>query len=130
MHLILFLAFGTVCVAGAINLIAQSHPINSALSLIVVMAALAGEYLLLGAEFVAAVQVIVYAGAIVVLFLFVIMLLGVDRSEDLSTDPIGGQRPLAAAGRCPFSGSTRKFSERSTPSSMMTKRNSTTMAPA
>jgi NADH-quinone oxidoreductase subunit J len=74
-HLILFLAFGIVAVAGAINLLAQTHPINSALSLIVVMAALAGEYLLLGAEFVAAVQVIVYAGAIMVLFVFVIMLL-------------------------------------------------------
>ena len=55
--------------AGAINLLVQSHPINSALSLIVVMASLAAEYLLLGAEFVAAVQVIVYAGAIMVLFL-------------------------------------------------------------
>jgi len=74
-HLILFLAFGAVCVAGAVNLLAQRHPINSALSLIAVMAALAGEYLLLGAEFVAAVQVIVYAGAIMVLFVFVIMLL-------------------------------------------------------
>jgi NADH-quinone oxidoreductase subunit J len=62
-------------VAGAVNLLAQRHPINSALSLIAVMAALAGEYLLLGAEFVAAVQVIVYAGAVMVLFVFVIMLL-------------------------------------------------------
>jgi NADH-quinone oxidoreductase subunit J len=51
----------------------------------------------LDAHFLAAVQVIVYAGAIVVLFLFVIMLLGVDLSEDLATDPLGGQRPLAAA---------------------------------
>jgi len=62
-------------VAGAVNLLVQRHPINSALSLIAVMAALAGEYLLLGAEFVAALQVIVYAGAIMVLFVFVIMLL-------------------------------------------------------
>jgi NADH-quinone oxidoreductase subunit J len=80
-HLILFLAFGTVCVAGAINLLAQTHPINSALSLIAVMAALAGEYLLLGAEFVAAVQVIVYAGAIMVLFVFTIMLLNAGEEE-------------------------------------------------
>jgi NADH-quinone oxidoreductase subunit J len=80
-HLILFLAFGTVCVGGAINLLAQRHPINSALSLIAVMAALAGEYLLLGAEFVAAVQVIVYAGAIMVLFVFVIMLLNAGEEE-------------------------------------------------
>ncbi len=80
-HLILFLAFGAVAVAGAVNLLAQTHPINSALSLIAVMAALAGEYLLLGAEFVAAVQVIVYAGAIMVLFVFVIMLLNAGVEE-------------------------------------------------
>ena len=80
-HLVLFLAFGAVAVAGAINLLAQTHPINSALSLIAVMAALAGEYLLLGAEFLAAVQVIVYAGAIMVLFVFVIMLLNAGVEE-------------------------------------------------
>jgi len=80
-HLILFLVFGAVALAGAINLLAQTHPINSALSLIAVMAALAGEYLLLGAEFVAAVQVIVYAGAIMVLFVFVIMLLNAGVEE-------------------------------------------------
>ena len=80
-HLILFLAFGAVALAGAINLLAQTHPINSALSLIAVMAALAGEYLLLGAEFVAAVQVIVYAGAVMVLFVFVIMLLNAGVEE-------------------------------------------------
>ncbi len=80
-HLILFLAFGAVCVGGAVNLLVQRHPINSALSLIAVMAALAGEYLLLGAEFVAAVQVIVYAGAIMVLFVFVVMLLNAGEEE-------------------------------------------------
>ena len=81
MHLILFLAFGAVCVAGAINLLVQKHPINSALSLVVVMGSLAAEYLLLGAEFVAAVQVIVYAGAVMVLFVFVIMLLNAGAEE-------------------------------------------------
>ena len=80
-HLILFLAFGAIAVAGAVNLLVQRHPINSALSLIAVMAALAGEYLLLGAEFVAALQVIVYAGAIMVLFVFVIMLLNAGVEE-------------------------------------------------
>ena len=80
-HLILFVAFGAVAVAGAVNLLVQRHPINSALSLIAVMAALAGEYLLLGAEFVAALQVIVYAGAIMVLFVFVIMLLNAGVEE-------------------------------------------------
>src|ERR1700742_2902309 len=80
-HLIVFLFFGALCVAGAVNLLVQRHPINSALSLVVVMASLAVEYLLLGAEFVAAVQVIVYAGAIMVLFVFVIMLLNAGVEE-------------------------------------------------
>src|ERR1700745_1436032 len=80
-HLILFLVFGAVCVAGAVNLLIQRHPIHSALSLVVVMGSLAVEYLLLGAEFVAAVQVIVYAGAIMVLFVFVIMLLNAGEEE-------------------------------------------------
>src|ERR1700723_1613997 len=83
-HLILFLAFGAVCVGGAVNLLVQRHPINSALSLVVVMGSLAVEYLLLGAEFVAAVQVIVYAGAIMVLFVFVIMLLNAGVEEHTS----------------------------------------------
>src|SRR5919204_1960470 len=81
LHLILFLIFGAICVAGAVNLLVQRHPINSALSLVAVMASLAVEYLLLGAEFVAAVQVIVYAGAIMVLFVFVIMLLNAGEEE-------------------------------------------------
>ena len=67
--------------AGAVNLLVQRHPINSALSLVAVMGSLAVEYLLLGAEFVAAVQVIVYAGAIMVLFVFVIMLLNAGEEE-------------------------------------------------
>jgi NADH-quinone oxidoreductase subunit J len=80
-HLILFIFFGAICLAGAVNLLAQKHPINSALSLVVVMGALAGLYLLLGAEFLAAIQVIVYAGAIMVLFVFVIMLLNAGEEE-------------------------------------------------
>ena len=82
LHLILFLIFGAICIAGAINLLVQRHPINSALSLVVVMGSLAVEYLLLGAEFVAAVQVIVYAGAVMVLFVFVIMLLNAGEEEE------------------------------------------------
>ena len=83
---LLFLGLAVMAVAGAVNVIAQRHPIHSALSLIVVMVALAGEYLLLGAEFIAAVQIIVYAGAIMVLFVFVIMLLnaGVEERTNLS----------------------------------------------
>jgi len=81
MHLILFLLFAGFCLAGAINLLLQSHPINSALSLIVVMTSLAVLYLLLGAEFLAAAQIIVYSGAIMVLFVFVVMLLNAGREE-------------------------------------------------
>ena len=81
MHLILFLLFAGFCLAGAINLLLQSHPISSALSLIVVMTSLAVLYLLLGAEFLAAAQIIVYSGAILVLFTFVVMLINAGREE-------------------------------------------------
>jgi len=81
MHLVLFLIFAGFALAGAINLLLQSHPINSALSLIVVMSSLAVLYLLLGAEFLAIAQIIVYAGAIMVLFTFVVMLLNVGTEE-------------------------------------------------
>ena len=81
MHLILFILFAGFCVAGAINLLLQSHPISSALSLIVVMTSLAVLYLLLGAEFLAIAQIIVYAGAIMVLFTFVVMLLNAGRED-------------------------------------------------
>lgn len=72
---ILFFIFGGVSLIGAISVISFRHPIYSALALIVTFFAQAGLFVLLGAHFVAAVQVIVYAGAIMVLFLFVIMLL-------------------------------------------------------
>ncbi len=75
MDVILFLAFAAIAVVCAINLVVQTHPISSALSLIGVMGSLAVLYLLLGAEFIAMAQVIVYAGAVMVLFIFVIMLL-------------------------------------------------------
>lgn len=79
--LIIFLVLAAIAVLGAVSLILQRHPIHSALSLIVVMVALAGLYLLMGAEFVAAVQIIVYGGAIMVLFVFVIMLLNAGEEE-------------------------------------------------
>jgi NADH-quinone oxidoreductase subunit J len=75
MDVILFLIFALIALVCAINVIVQTHPIASAISLIGVMGSLAVLYLLLGAEFIAAAQVIVYAGAIMVLFVFVIMLL-------------------------------------------------------
>jgi len=72
---ILFLIFAVFAVLCAINVVVQTHPISSAISLIGVMGSLAVLYLLLGAEFLAVAQVIVYAGAVMVLFVFVIMLL-------------------------------------------------------
>ena len=81
MYLALFFLFAAFSVAGAVNLLVQSHPISSALSLVVVMTSLAVLYLLLGAEFLAIAQVIVYSGAIMVLFTFVIMLLNAGREE-------------------------------------------------
>jgi NADH-quinone oxidoreductase subunit J len=75
MDVILFLVFALIAVVCAINVVVQTHPISSALSLVGVMGSLAVLYLLLGAEFIAAAQVIVYAGAVMVLFVFVIMLL-------------------------------------------------------
>jgi NADH-quinone oxidoreductase subunit J len=75
MEIFLFILFALIAVVCGINVVIQTHPISSALSLIGVMGSLAVLYLLLGAEFIAAAQVIVYAGAIMVLFIFVIMLL-------------------------------------------------------
>src|SRR5262252_683360 len=75
MDAFLFILFALIAVVCGINVVVQTHPITSALSLIGVMGSLAVLYLLLGAEFMAAAQVIVYAGAIMVLFIFVIMLL-------------------------------------------------------
>src|ERR1700681_1409489 len=80
-NVVVFFVFAIVAVVAAINVVVQTHPISSALSLIGVMASLAVLYFLLGAEFIAAAQLVVYAGAIMVLFVFVIMLLNAG-SED------------------------------------------------
>jgi NADH-quinone oxidoreductase subunit J len=97
--LLIFFVLAALAVIGALSLILQKHPIHSALSLIVVMVSLAGLYLLLGAEFVAAVQIIVYGGAIMVLFVFVIMLLNAEEEEhtDFSKLAKFGGLPLALA---------------------------------
>lgn len=75
MDTVLFIIFAVVSIVCAVNLVFQKHPISSALSLIGVMGSLAVLYLLLGAEFIAMAQMIVYGGAVMVLFIFVIMLL-------------------------------------------------------
>jgi NADH-quinone oxidoreductase subunit J len=97
--LIIFFLLAALSVIGALSLILQKHPIHSALSLIVVMVSLAGLYLLMGAEFVAAVQIIVYGGAIMVLFVFVIMLLNAGEEEHTDFSKIAkfGGLPLALA---------------------------------
>ena len=89
-QLVVFFVLAALAVFGALSLIFQKHPIHSALSLIVVMVALAGLYLLMGAEFVAAVQIIVYGGAIMVLFVFVIMLLNAGIEEHTSISKLAG----------------------------------------
>jgi NADH-quinone oxidoreductase subunit J len=97
--LVIFFVLAAIAIFGAVSLIVQKHPIHSALSLIVVMVALAGLYLLMGAEFVAAVQIIVYGGAIMVLFIFVIMLLnaGVEERTNFSKLATYAGIPLAVA---------------------------------
>lgn len=88
--MLVFFVLAAIAIVGALSLIFQKHPIHSALSLIVVMVALAGLYLLMGAEFVAAVQIIVYGGAIMVLFVFVIMLLNAGLEEHTSQSKLAG----------------------------------------
>ena len=86
---------GAIVLGGAVGVVVTSNPVHAALSLVATLFGVAVRVVAQQANFLAAVQVIVYAGAIVVLFLFVIMLLGVDSSEDLETDPLVGQRPVA-----------------------------------
>jgi NADH-quinone oxidoreductase subunit J len=93
---VVFWVFAPVAVGSAIAMLLMRNAVHAALLLIVNFFCLAVMYLLLDAPFLFAVQIIVYAGAIMVLFLFVIMLLGVDRDEDLSERLIA-QRPLAIA---------------------------------
>jgi NADH-quinone oxidoreductase subunit J len=90
-----FLVTGAICLAGALGVVLLRNPVHNALSLIATLFGVAVLFISQEAYFLAAIQVIVYAGAIVILFLFVIMLLGVDKAEALDTEPILGQRPAA-----------------------------------
>lgn len=90
-----FAAASVVILAGAIGVVVGRNPVHCALNLVMTLFGVAVLFVAQDAHFLAAVQVIVYAGAIVVLFLFVIMLLGVDKQEDIA-EPLRGQRPLAA----------------------------------
>ena len=96
MELFVFVCAAIMVLVGALGVVLRSNPVHAALSMILTLFGVAVLFVAREANFLAAVQVIVYAGAIVVLFLFVIMLLGVDRAEDLRTEPLGSiQRPLA-----------------------------------
>lgn len=89
----------TACIlVGALGVVLAANPVHSAISLILTFVGIAIAFVELDAHFLAAIEIIVYAGAIVVLFLFVIMFLGVDRHEDVTVEPLVGQRPLAVAG--------------------------------
>jgi NADH-quinone oxidoreductase subunit J len=93
---VLFFAFAAGALAGALGVVCSRNPVHSALWLVVTLVSVAVLFLLQDADLVAAVQVIVYAGAIVVLFIFVIMLLGVDRDESLA-EPLRFRRLTALA---------------------------------
>ena len=95
MDAFIFFVFGGLALAGAFGVVLARNPVHSALSLVVTLVSVAVLFVQQDADLLAAVQVVVYAGAIVVLFLFVIMLLGVDRTDDLESEPITAQRPLA-----------------------------------
>ena len=96
MELVVFVLAAAMILVGAVGVIVRSNPVHAALSLVLTLFGVAVLFVAQEAHFLAAVQVIVYAGAIVVLFLFVIMLLGVDRTEDITIEPFRIQRPLAA----------------------------------
>ncbi len=91
----IFAACAVIILACAVGVVFARNPVQSALMLVMTLFGVAVQFVAQDAHFLAAVQVIVYAGAIVVLFLFVIMLLGVDRSENVAAEPLRGQRPIA-----------------------------------
>jgi NADH-quinone oxidoreductase subunit J len=90
-----FAVAAAIVLAGAIGVVVARNPVHSALMLVMTLFGIAVLFVNLRDPFLAAVQVIVYAGAIVVLFLFVIMFLGVDREENIAVEPLRGQRPMA-----------------------------------
>jgi NADH-quinone oxidoreductase subunit J len=93
--ILVFAAAASVILIGSLGVVTSRNPVHAALSLVMTLFGVAVLFIEQEADFLAAVQIIVYAGAIVVLFLFVIMFLGVDRHEDIRTEPLSGQRPLA-----------------------------------
>ncbi len=93
--ILVFVTGALMILVGAAGVIVAKNPVHSALCLVLTLFGVAVLFIEQQADFLAAVQVIVYAGAVVVMFLFVIMFLGVDRTEDVHDEPLMGQRPLA-----------------------------------
>src|SRR5687768_16758863 len=93
--MVVFVLASVIVLSGAIGVVIARNPVHCALMLVMTLFGVAVLFVAQDAQFLAAVQVIVYAGAIVVLFLFVIMLLGVDREENLAVETLRGQRPIA-----------------------------------
>jgi NADH-quinone oxidoreductase subunit J len=92
----LFIVFGSAALFGGLVMVWARNPVYSAMGLMLSMFSLAIFYVVNGAHFVAAVQIIIYAGAVMTLFLFVIMLIGVDKAES-RTETLPIQRPAALA---------------------------------
>ena len=90
---IVFLAGSALMLSGGVGVLTLRNPVHAALSLVMTLFGVAVLFVSQEAHFLAVVEVIVYAGAVVVLFLFVIMLIGVDKSEDTTGEPLRGQRP-------------------------------------
>jgi NADH-quinone oxidoreductase subunit J len=97
METFVFIVCAVIVVVGSVGVVVARNPVHSALMLVATLFGVAVLFLVQDAQFLAVIQVVVYAGAIVILFLFVLMLLGVDQSEDLTKEPLRWQRPIALA---------------------------------
>jgi len=97
-YISVFVVSALLVLIGALGVISFKNPVHSALSLIMTLFGVALAFLSQSADFLAVMEIIVYAGAIVVLILFVIMFLGVDRKEEVTVEPFVGQRAFAAVG--------------------------------
>ena len=97
METFVFIVCAVIVVVGSLGVVLARNPVHSALMLVATLFGVAVLFLVQDAQFLAVVQVVVYAGAIVILFLFVLMLLGVDRTYDLHKEPLRWQRPIALA---------------------------------
>lgn len=95
---IVFIVSALLILTGAVGVITVKNPVHAAISLITTLFGVAVAFIAQGADFLAAIQIIVYAGAIVVLFLFVIMFLGVGHKHTSFVEPLVGQKAFAAAG--------------------------------